>query len=97
MLETKVYRPTVLQRGDGTSNVRREVRSDVEHGVPLASLEGGEIRRPVASQLLHVREELRVRLSAVEERRLVARFEQSVHERSPQEPRPAEDECSHPG
>ena len=51
----------------------------------------------VAAQLLHVRKELRSRLPAVEERRLVPLLERRVHERSSEKPRTAEDEDSHPG
>ncbi len=72
-------------------------RGDVEHGVPLASLERRKVGGAVSPQLLHVREELRLGLSAVEQRRLVPLLERRIDERAPEEPRPAEDEDSHPG
>ena len=47
-------------------------------------------RRPVAAQLLRLREELRVRLAAVEERQLVPARQRGLGDRAAEELRPAE-------
>ena len=86
-----------LQHLDGAPGLVRHVRRDVEHRVPLAPLERREVGGAVAAQLLHLREELRLGLTAVEERRLVPLLERRVDERASEKPRTAEDENSHPG
>jgi hypothetical protein len=70
---------------------RHETRS-VDDGVPLPAGEGGKVAVAVAAKLLGLREELRVRLPAVEERQLVATPERCLGSGAAEELRPAEDQ-----
>ncbi len=87
----------LAQRLGRTASLVGEVRRDVEHRVPLAPGERRQVGRPIASQLLDLREEIGARAPAVEERRLVTLLEQRIDERTAEEARPAENERLHPG
>ena len=80
---------------DRAAHDAREEGGDVEHGVPLAAFERRQVERPVAADLLGLREELRVRLAAVEEGQLVAARERRLDERATEEACAAEDEEAH--
>ena len=71
------------------------VGGDIDDRVPPAAFESREIPSPVAAEVLDLREELRVRPAAVEERHVMAVGEGGVHERPPDETRASQDQQPH--
>ena len=74
------------------AHVRRDVAGGVDDGVPAATREQGEVSLAVALQLLDLREELGVRLPAVEERQLVPAGERGLGGRPAEELGAADDQ-----
>src|SRR5512133_2993192 len=77
-----------------TQNARDETRR-VDHRVPLASLERREVAVAVAPEPLGLGEELRIRLTAVEEGHLVTPLERRLDRRAAEEPRPPQNQEPH--
>ena len=74
------------------THVRRDVAGRVDDCVPRPPGEQREVALPVAVHLLDLREEVGVRLAAVEERQLVPAGERRLGRRPAEELRPAEDQ-----
>ena len=85
-----------MQQLRGLPHDPRHVAARVDDAVPDASGERAEVAVAVAGQVLHVREQIRVRLPAREDRHLVAVRERGVDDVPPEEDRAAEDEQLHP-
>jgi hypothetical protein len=83
-----------IDRLDGLADDSREVTGDVDDCVPAAPLQRLEVAVAIAAQLLDLREELRIRLSAVEQRQLVIAREGAFDDRAAEELRAAEDQKS---
>src|SRR2546423_11521799 len=60
----------------------REIARDVGDGVPRAAAEGVELAVAIPAELLDLREELRVRPAAIEERDLVPSRQSRLDERA---------------
>lgn len=75
----------------------RVVGGDVDDDVPGAAAKRRQVLGPVAVQLLHLREELRVRPAAVEERHLLSASERRLGDGAAEKPGPAENQDLHQG
>jgi hypothetical protein len=73
----------------------RHVPGGVDDGVPRTTREGVETAVAVALKALGLREQLRVRLAAREDRHLVTATERLLDDGATEELRPAEDEQPH--
>jgi hypothetical protein len=79
---------------DGLTDDARQIAGDVDDGVPRSSFERLEVAVSVSVEPLDVREQLGVRLPAVEERDVVPAREGRVDNCAAEELRPAEDQKS---
>jgi hypothetical protein len=79
---------------DGATYDARQVARDVDDSVPRPPLECLEVAVAVSAELLDVREQVGVCLSAIEERDVVPDRERRVDDRAAEELRPAEDQKS---
>jgi hypothetical protein len=82
------------QLGRGADDAGQVARR-VDDRVPRAAFERAQVAVAIAAQLLGLREQLGVRLAAVEERDLVALLERVLDDGTAEELRPAEDEQPH--
>jgi hypothetical protein len=77
---------------DGSTHDARQVAGDVDDSVPRSPLECLEVAVAVSAELLDVREQVGIRVSAIEERDIVPDRERRVDDRAAEELRPAEDQ-----
>ena len=82
----------VAQQLGGVPHDARHVAGGVDDCIPPPSVERLEAAVPVPTQSLGLREEVGVRLAACEERQLVPASQRGVRDRTPEEPRPSENQ-----